>query len=101
MEDFAKHVAPFDLDLEHGHRLSSTRYENVIVAIKPQRLAVLTQLDKRGVQAARETEFPALTVRRNPKNVVEENRHLDEVCAPRLVVLRVYRFLHLPPFKET
>jgi hypothetical protein len=45
--------APFDLDFEHGRAaLSSTRFENVIVAIELQRLAVPIQFDKRGLRSA-------------------------------------------------
>jgi hypothetical protein len=64
------------LDCEHGHAaLSSTRFENVIVAMERQRHAVPIQFDIGGLRAAGDAEFPALTVRRNPKNVVEENGH--------------------------
>jgi hypothetical protein len=94
--------APLDLDFEHGHTaLSSTRFENVVVAIDRQRLAVPIQFDKCGLRAAGDAEFPALTARRNPKNVVEKNGHLDKVRTPRLVVFGIYRFLHFAPFKET
>jgi hypothetical protein len=90
------------LDCEHGHAaLSSTRFENVIVAMERQRHAVPIQFDIGGLRATGDAEFPALTARRNPKNVVEENGHLDKVRTPRLVVLGIYRFLHFAPFKET
>jgi hypothetical protein len=84
------------LDCEHGHAaLSSTRFENVIVAIDRQRLAVPIQFDKCGFQAACDAEFPALTARLNPKNVVEENGHLDKVRTPlHLVWFGVHWFLH-------
>ena len=66
----------FDLDFEHGHTaLSSTRFDDMLVAQVGQRLAVPIQFDKCGLRAAGDAEFPALTVRRNPKNVVEENGH--------------------------
>jgi hypothetical protein len=75
--------APFDLDFEHGHTaLSSTRFHNVLGAQVRQWLAVPIQFDKCGLRAAGDAEFPALTARRNPKNVVEENGHLDEVRPP-------------------
>ena len=91
--------APLDLDFEHGHTaLSSTRSDDVLVAQVGQRLAVPIQFDKCGLRAAHEAEFPALTARRNPKNVVEENGHLDEVRTPPLVVFGVYRFPSFRPF---
>jgi len=60
------------LDCEHGHAaLSSTCFNDVLVAQVGQRLAVPIQFDKCGYRAACDAEFPALTARRNPKNVVE------------------------------
>ena len=71
------------LDCEHGHAaLSSTRFEDVLVAKVRHRLAIVIQFDTGGLRAAGDAGFPALTARRNPKNVVEENRHLDEVRPP-------------------
>lgn len=94
--------APFDLDFEHVHTtLSSTRFENVIVAIDRQRLAVPIQFDKCGLRAAGDTQFPALIGGWDLKDIIKENGHLDEVRPPRLVVFGVYWFLHFALFKET
>jgi hypothetical protein len=89
----------FDLDFEHGHTaLSSMRFENVTVAIERQRLAVLIRFYKCGLRGAGDAEFPALTARRNPKNVVEENGHLDQVRPPlHLVQSGLYWVLHFAP----
>ena len=47
----------------------------MLVAQVGQWLAVPIQFDKCGYRAACDAEFPALTARLNPKNIVEENGH--------------------------
>jgi hypothetical protein len=63
-------------------RLSSLRFDDVLVAQVRQGLAVTIQLGKGSLRAAGDAEFPALTARGNPKNVVEKDGHLDEVRPP-------------------
>jgi hypothetical protein len=94
--------APFEIDFEHGHTaLSSTRFHNVLGAQVRQWLAVLIQLDKRGLRAAGDAECPALIARWNLKDIVEENGHLDEVRPPLHPVRSdLHWFLHSRPSKK-
>jgi hypothetical protein len=62
--------------------VSSTRFENVVVAIERLRLAVLIQFYKYGLRAAGDAEFSALIGGWDLKDIIKENRHVVEARPP-------------------